>query len=114
MAVSGEAFAASALSGSGWNEPGELAPLLAGDERTGFEPRRGQLLAQNDADDSYDPFADYSEFEQSSDEEEDINFFRNGRLFTLGFIGGYRGWTGESEQHLRRRTFVRPVSLVLF
>jgi hypothetical protein len=27
------------------------------------------------------------------DEEEDINFFRNGRLFTMGFIGGMRGWT---------------------
>ena len=56
------------------------------------------LLAQADADDSYDPFADYSEFEQSSEEEEDINFFRNGRLFTLGFIGGYRGWTQNLGQ----------------
>ncbi len=51
------------------------------------------LLAQADADDSYDPFADYSEFEESAEEEEDVNFFRNGRLFTLGFSGGYRGWT---------------------
>ncbi len=54
----------------------------------------GVLIAQADADDAYDPFADYSEFEESMDEEEDINFFRNGRLLTLGFIGGYRGWTG--------------------
>lgn len=50
-------------------------------------------LAQTDADDTYDPFADYSEFEQTSDEEADINFFRNGRFFTLGFIGGYRTFT---------------------
>ncbi|HRK07203.1 MAG TPA: hypothetical protein PLZ57_05500 [Pseudobdellovibrionaceae bacterium] len=50
----------------------------------------GVLIAQ---DDTYDPFADYSEFEESMEEEEDINFFRNGRLLTLGFQGGFRGWT---------------------
>ena len=48
------------------------------------------LLAQNkgsgEDDDSYDPFADYSEFEEDSQEEADIHFFRNGRFFTLGFI----------------------------
>jgi hypothetical protein len=27
------------------------------------------------------------------EEEEDINFFRNGRLLTMGFLLGYRGWT---------------------
>lgn len=46
-----------------------------------------------DVDETYDPFADYSEFEESAEEEADINFFRNGRFFTLGFIGGYRGFT---------------------
>jgi len=51
----------------------------------------GVLLAQ--VDDSYDPFADYSEFEESVEEEEDLNFFRNGRLLTVGFVGGLRGWT---------------------
>ena len=44
-------------------------------------------------DDSYDPFADFSEFEDSSEEEADINFFRNGRFFTIGFNGGLRGFT---------------------
>lgn len=44
--------------------------------------------------DAYDPFADYSEFEQASEEEADINFFRNGRFFTLGILGGYRTFTG--------------------
>ncbi len=54
----------------------------------------GVLVAQAEGgDDAYDPFADYSEFEESADEEEDLNFFRNGRLLTVGFIGGYRGWT---------------------
>lgn len=57
-----------------------------------WRPRAGVLLAQAD-EDSYDPFSDYSEFEESMEEEEDINFFRNGRLVTMGFILGYRGWT---------------------
>jgi len=48
------------------------------------------LIAQLEGDDTYDPFADYSEFEESSEEEADINFFRNGRFFTVGFIGGMR------------------------
>ena len=47
-------------------------------------------VAQLEGDDTYDPFADYSEFEESSEEEADINFFRNGRFFTVGFIGGMR------------------------
>ena len=54
----------------------------------------GRLVAQAEGDDAYDPFADYSEFEETADEEEDLNFFRNGRLLTVGFLGGYRGWTG--------------------
>lgn len=53
----------------------------------------GILVAQSD--DSYDPFADYSEFDEAVDEEEDLNFFRNGRLLTLGFLGGLRSWTGS-------------------
>lgn len=51
-----------------------------------------KLIAQSEGDDAYDPFADYSEFEESADEEEDINFFRNGRLLTVGFLAGYRGF----------------------
>lgn len=50
-------------------------------------------LAQYD--DSNDPFADFSEFDQQSEEEEDINFFRNGRFLTLGMFLGYRGFTAE-------------------
>lgn len=50
--------------------------------------------AQFDADDTYDPFADYSEFDEAQDEEADINFFRNGRFVTVGFTGGMRGFTG--------------------
>ena len=71
-----------------------------------WQPREGYLLAQTDGDDAYDPFADYSEFEESMDEEEDINFFRNGRLLTIGFIGGYRSWTGTlNEAYSSNPTF---------
>jgi hypothetical protein len=47
-----------------------------------------------DVDESFDPFADYNEFEQQSEEEADINFLRNGRYLTLGFISGYRSFLG--------------------
>lgn len=50
-------------------------------------------VAQMDTEDSYDPFADYSEFDQAQEEEEDINFFKNGRFVSIGLIGGYRGFT---------------------
>lgn len=63
-----------------------------------FNPPGGVLLAQAESDDAFDPFADYSEYEQSIDEEEDINFFRNGRLLTMGFTGGLRNWTAQLQQ----------------
>ncbi|WP_409477123.1 hypothetical protein [Pseudobdellovibrio sp. HCB154] len=46
-----------------------------------------------EADDSFDPFSDYNEFEQETDEEADIHFLRNGRYLTLGLLAGYRGFT---------------------
>lgn len=51
----------------------------------------GILLAQ--ADPTADPFADYSEFEETAEEEKDINFFKNGRFFTIGLIFGARDFT---------------------
>lgn len=56
---------------------------------------KSYLLSQAEADEAYDPFTDYSEFEEESDEEADINFFRNGRFFTIGLAGGMRGFTGN-------------------
>ena len=70
-----------------------VAPALLTENASHLQVPPGILLAQAEGDDAYDPFADYSEFEESMDEEEDINFFRNGRMLTLGFIGGYRGFT---------------------
>lgn len=56
---------------------------------------KSYLLAQTDPDEAYDPFTDYSEFDEESDEEADINFFRNGRFFTVGLAFGQRGFTGN-------------------
>ena len=51
------------------------------------------VFAQIDPDESYDPFTDYSEFDEASDEEADVNFFRNGRFFTVGLAAGPRLFT---------------------
>ncbi|MEZ0391903.1 MAG: outer membrane beta-barrel protein [Pseudobdellovibrionaceae bacterium] len=67
-------------------------------EMTSSTPQKHYLLADADMDDSYDPFSDYSEFDEDSDEEADINFFRNGRFFTVGFALGMRSFTGELNQ----------------
>lgn len=63
--------------------------------QSAFAQERSYLLAQMDPDEAYDPFSDYSEFEEESDEEADINFFRNGRFLTLGLAAGLRGFTGN-------------------
>jgi hypothetical protein len=52
-------------------------------------------------DDTYDPFADYSEFEASADEEADINFFKNGRFFNLAFLFGGQMFTEEMGQLIK-------------
>ena len=76
------------------------APLFAANEILTINTpeaakKEYRLLAQYEGDDSYDPFADYSEFEENQEQEADINFFRNGRFFTLGITAGYRGFTGN-------------------
>ena len=64
------------------------------DQKNSTYPYQGILLAQSDTDsESYDPFADYSEFDEASDEEADIYFFKHGRFFTLGIAFGYRFFT---------------------
>src|SRR3954466_15975042 len=68
------------------------APAFAGSTDLKRDPN-SYLLAQTDPDEAYDPFSDYSEFDESSDEEADINFFRNGRFFTVGFAAGMRSYT---------------------
>lgn len=59
------------------------------------------VYAQTEADESFDPFADYNEFEQQTEEEADINFLRNGRYLTLAFATGFRGFTGGFKDAYR-------------
>jgi hypothetical protein len=47
-----------------------------------------------DVDESFDPFADYNEFDQQTEEEADINFLRNGRYLTVAFVSGLRTFVG--------------------
>ncbi len=49
--------------------------------------------SQMDPEEAYDPFIDYSEFDEASDEEADINFFRNGRFLTAGLAVGPQTFT---------------------
>jgi hypothetical protein len=63
-----------------------LALLLAFASFMSFIPMKAH--AQTDPDEAYDPFSDYSEFDEASDEEADINFFRNGRFLTVGLAVG--------------------------
>jgi hypothetical protein len=51
------------------------------------------LAFADDETDAYDPFIDYNEYEVASEEEADINFFRNGRFLTMGFTLGQRTFT---------------------
>lgn len=48
---------------------------------------------ETSSDANYDPFSDYSELQQTADEEADIYFFRNGRLVTSNLAFGYRQFT---------------------
>ncbi len=57
-------------------------------------------FSQYEGDDVYDPFADYSEFEENSQEEADINFFRNGRFFNVALLLGGRMFTGGMASNM--------------
>lgn len=59
-----------------------------------FSTFSSQTYAQ-DGEEAYDPFSDYSEFDEASDEEADINFFKNGRFLTAGVMVGQRGFTDK-------------------
>ncbi len=63
-------------------------------------PNESKKIAQADETDAYDPFADYSDFSESEDEEADINFFRNGRFFTLGAMLGNAQYTGTYGDYM--------------
>lgn len=56
-----------------------------------------QVIAQEEPtrtniDESFDPFTDYNEYDQQTDEEQEINFLKNGRYLTIALVTGYRGF----------------------
>ena len=53
------------------------------------------LMAQNDqeAESTYDPFVDYSEFENTAEEQKSINFFQTGRFLSISAQGGMQFFT---------------------
>ncbi len=58
----------------------------------------GGQTTDSDSDDAYDPFIDYNEYDNSGDEEADINFFENGRLLTAALLVGGRTFTNGFKQ----------------
>lgn len=53
------------------------------------------LIAQNEqnVESTYDPFVDYSEFENTAEEQKSINFFQTGRFLSVSAQGGVQFFT---------------------
>ena len=65
------------------------------------------LISQNDENENeeeidelnaYDPFTDYIDFQDTESEEEDMSFFKTGRVLSVGFYGGYRHFLFKPDQ----------------
>ena len=63
-----------------------VEPTVAKEPPPSAEKKEGELNA-------YDPFADYSEFENTAEEQKNIHFFQHGRFITLGVLGGVKLFT---------------------
>ena len=62
------------------------------------------LFAVNDSDspsDAYDLYIDYTEFERTKEERQDIRFFKEGRFLTIGGTFGGKFFTGSMSQQLK-------------
>ena len=73
---------------------GIFLPVFA--EKNLFKIQNSQFLAQNDS--TFDPFIDYGEFQDDVTEQENINFFQNGRSLNLSILGGYEAVTWNIGQ----------------
>ena len=51
------------------------------------------LLSENSAREAFDPFIDYTEFQDNITEQQSINFFQSGRSLSLTTFGGYESIT---------------------
>ena len=78
-------------------------PFVEAAEGTLFSDQKNIYLAQqySDPSDTYDPFTDYSEFQDTTTEEADIYFFKHGRLLSLAGLAGMRMITQKLGQHTR-------------
>ncbi len=56
-------------------------------------------------DDAFDPFADYSDFIDISTEETDTNFFKFGRMLSIGILLGTRTFTGNLGSNYSTGTY---------
>lgn len=74
-----------------------LVGLIVGVAMSGALVPPNAAWAQ-DSTDVYDPFIDYNEFEVADEEEADINFFRHGRLMTMGLLVGRRNLTEDMRE----------------
>lgn len=67
------------------------------------QPFSSLLFAVNEEEqpiDAYDPFIDYTEFERTQMEKQDVRFFKEGRLFSISALIGGRLFTDTMSQHL--------------
>ncbi len=63
------------------------------------------VFAEGIVDDAFDPFADYSDFVDASTEETDINFFKFGRMLSIGAVFGRRSFTGTMGSNTNPGTY---------
>ena len=59
-------------------------------------PFNSHLIAQSDS--AFDPFIDYGDFQDEVTEENTINFFQQGRSFSLALSGGYEAMSFNLRQ----------------
>ena len=80
-----------------------ITPFAKASKDSLLPNQKNIYLAQqySDPSDTYDPFTDYSEFQDTTTEEADIYFFKHGRLLSLAGMGGMRLMTQKLGQHTR-------------
>ena len=89
-----------------------LQPALA--SKLTFNQMSPVLLALQKDPEVFDPFIDYGEFQDDVAEEESIDFFKNGRLLAVSFVGGYEALTFHMRQIYGDSPFIFGANLNFF
>ena len=58
-----------------------------------LKPSSALLLAESSSREAFDPFIDYTEFQDNITEQQSINFFQSGRSLSISTFGGYESIT---------------------